>query len=527
MRNPDVIVVGSGHNGLIAGAYLAKSGQSVLVLEGNQRLGGGAITSEMVAPGFKHDWHSATHIVIQANPLLRNDELGLQSRFGLKYLHPDAIFSTIFDDHDHLITYGDVERTCESIARISPRDAEAYRSFARKSAALLPIMVHGMFVPPPPQGAFWAMLDGSAEGRALMQIMQRSMLDVVNEHFSHEKVKVHLLKFAAEMLVGPDEKGTGLFIFNMPGFVHAYPPGVPVGGSGALIDALARCLEHHGAELRTHARVARVLVDGGRARGVELEGGERIVARRAVIAQIHPWNLAPMVPELDADLLRTARATRTATLAVMAAHYALKEPPRLHADSAAERVALMNFAPASLERYLRIFDDVRYGDLPKDVIMAAHNNARWDESRAPNGGAALTTFGFGPFDLRLGGSAAWDDRKSEIAAYQRDLFARFCSNFEPRNILGTQFHTPLDMQRQSPTFQHGDVGGIGKFFHQIGGHRPTPELAQYAVPGADGLYLAGTFMHPPGGITGGGRATAIRVFQDLGLNFDRVCENGA
>jgi phytoene dehydrogenase-like protein len=173
---------------------------------------------------------------------------------------------------------------------------------------------------------------------------------------------------------------------------------------------------------------------------------------------------------------------------------------------------------------LRIFDDVRYGDLPKDVIMAAHNNARWDESRAPAGGASLTTFGFGPFHLRLGGSSAWDDRKSEIARYLRALFARFCSNFDDGNVLGEEFHTPLDMQRQSPTFQQGDVGGIGKSFYQIGGHRPTPELAQYAVPGAQGLYLAGTFMHPPGGITGGGRATAIRIFQDLEFDFDRVCE---
>lgn len=524
-RNYDVIVVGSGHNGLTAGAYLAKAGQSVLVLERNSLLGGGAVTGELVAPGFKHDWHSATHIVIQANPLLRHDELALKSRFGLRYAHPDAIFSTVFDDNDHLITYADVERTCESIARISAIDADAYRSFARRSAALLPIMVHGMFVPPPPQGAFWAMLDSSPEGRSLMQIMQRSMLEVVNEHFSHEKVKVHLLKFAAEMLVGPDEKGTGLFIFNMPGFVHTYPPGVPIGGSGALIDALVRCLEYHGAECRTRAPVARVLVEGGRARGVELEGGERIHAKRAVVAQIHPWNLADVVPGLDPGLLRTARATKTSVLAVMAAHYALKQSPKIHADGAAQRVALMNFAPASLERYLRIFDDVRYGDLPKDVIMAAHDNAQWDESRAPQGGAALTTFGFGPFRLRQGGSAAWDDRKTELAGYLRQSYARFCSNFDDENILGEQFHTPLDMQRYSPTFQNGDVGGVGKYFHQIGGHRPTPELAQYAVPGAEGLYLAGTFMHPPGGITGGGRATAVRIFEDLKLDFSRVIED--
>ena len=80
------------------------------------------------------------------------------------------------------------------------------------------------------------------------------------------------------------------------------------------------------------------------------------------------------------------------------------------------------------------------------------------------------------------------------------------------------------MARYSPTFQHGDAGGVGKFFFQIGGHRPTPDLAQYAVPGAEGLYLAGTFMHPPGGVTGGGRATAVRICEDLDIDFDGLCE---
>jgi phytoene dehydrogenase-like protein len=518
----DIVAVGSGHNGLVAAAYLAKSGKKVLVLERNEMLGGGVVTSEIAAPGFRHDWHSAVHVLIQANPLIRNDELELVAKFGLQYIYPDAIVSTVFDDGDHLITYTDLDRTCDGIARISARDAEAYRAFAQQSAALLPLIVQGMFVPPPPQGMFWALLDQSSEGRSLMHVMQKSMLDIVNEHFEHEKVKIHLMKCAAELLVGPDEKGTGALIFNMAGFAHRFPWGIPVGGSGALVDSLVKCLRHHGAEFRTGADVRRVLVSGGKVRGVQLADGEEIAAG-TVIGQIHPWLLGDIVENIDPAIAAGAKRTATAPYSLMSGMYALKEAPRFQAPAEAGRVALMNFAPASLERYLRVFDDLRYGDLPKSAVLALHDHSQWDSTRAPSGGGTLTATAFCPFELRDGGAAAWDMRKPDFARRLLQMVQTYCPNATDENLAGAAFLTPLDATRYSPTFQNGDVGGVSKAFHQIGGHRPTPELSQYAVPGAQGLYLAGTFMHPPGGVTGGGRATAVKICGDQGIDFDRLC----
>ncbi|MBD3759344.1 NAD(P)/FAD-dependent oxidoreductase [Rhizorhabdus sp.] len=518
----DVLAIGSGHNGLIAAAYLARAGKRVLVLERNPHLGGGCVTSEIAAPGFFHDWHSALHVLIQANPLIRDDELGLISQFGLEYIYPEGMYSTVFDDGDSLVTYRDLEKTCEAIARISPKDADAYRAFVAQSSAVLPLMLQGLFVPPAPQGAFWALLDQSTDGRALMHIMQKSMLDIVNDHFEHDKVKIHLMKCAAELLIEPDEKGTGAFIFNMAGFVHSFPWGIPKGGSRALVDALVRCLEAEGADIRADSPVEQVLVRDGKVHGVRLDGGE-VIPADIVIGQIHPWLLGAMVEDLDEGVAGRARNTKTSPYSLMSAFYAMAEVPQFDAPKEASYVAAMNFAPASLEAYLRVFDDLRYGDLPKSLTLGITNLAQFDPARAPDGGATLAVHAFAPCELR--GGADWDARKDDMRRHMDAVTAGICANFNADTLVGADFATPRDSTRHTPTFQAGDVGGIGKAFFQMGGHRPTPELSQYAVPGAEGLYLAGAFMHPPGGVTGGGRATAIRICDDLAIDFAAISEN--
>jgi phytoene dehydrogenase-like protein len=522
-ENYDFVVIGSGHNGLIAAAYLAKAGLKALILEANADFGGGVVTSDQIAPGFRHDMHSNSHQVIMANPLILNDELGLQSEYGLNYIRPEVQYSTIFNDQTSIVTYTDLDRSCESIAKISPRDADAYRRFTEMSLGILPLLTSGLFVPPMPQGPFWALLDQSSEGRLLMRYLQYSVLDVVKEWFENEKVIIHLLKLASEAMTSPEVKGTGLVVFTMPAFVHTYPGGLPEGGSGVLVDALIRCLEAHGADLRANSTVTKILVEGGTAVGVRLQDGEEIRAKRAVIGQIHPLLLERYFDDLDETVAGNAGRVQMAAFAIMAMHFALKEPPKYHAGGDGGQALLAGFAPSRLNEFRRIFDDFRYGTVASDPFATAMVHSQHDSSRAPAGQAALTLFGFGPFDLD-GDSANWDHRKEEMGNWLRHGYGSYVTNLTDDNIIAECFHTPLDVQRRSPSFQRGDVTGVGKYFHQIGGHRPTPELAQYTVPGIDKFYLAGTFMHPPGGVTGGGRATAIKICEELSIDFDSLTE---
>src|SRR5690348_8464527 len=132
MADADILVIGSGHNGLVAAAYLAVAGKRVLVLERNAWFGGGVVTRELTLPGFRHDQHSMAHIFIQANPLLRDDELGLKTKYGLKYVFPDPPISCLFEDGQTLSLYRDRERTGSEIAKLSQKDSVAYRRLSEQ-----------------------------------------------------------------------------------------------------------------------------------------------------------------------------------------------------------------------------------------------------------------------------------------------------------------------------------------------------------------------------------------------------------
>ncbi len=517
MTDADIIAIGSGHNGLVAAAYCAVAGKKVLVLERNPWFGGGVVTRELTQPGFFHDQHSMSHIFIQGNPLLLNDELGLKSRYGLQYLFPEKPMMSIFEDRRTLSLYRDGTRSLAEIGKFSARDAKTFADMQRQAAEWLPMIMSSLYTPPMPVGASHAMLDQSREGRAVWKIMQMSSHDVLTDLFESDEVRMHFARVAGENLVSPDEKATGIGAYVFLGFLERFGFGVPVGGSGALTAALIACIKDHGGQVIANASVREVTTSNGRATGVVLDDGTRYGARDAIIGAIHPHLLPEIVPTMDAQAATDARATLITDAACITIHAALSEPLKFKAEGA--DAVMVELMPDSYETLRRCFDELRYGQFMPVPLVGLGSLSQFDPSRVPEGKAILHAWDYVPFEREDGFS--WDETKGEYAERMTERMSRFIDNV-PDAIIQAHIDSPVDMERTSPSFMRGDLHGIATTTWQSGAHRPTPELGQYQVPGVERLYLVGPFQHPGGGVFGAGRASAQLLLEEIGIDFDDV-----
>ena len=518
----DVIVVGAGHNSLTAAGYLAKAGLHVGVFERNAWVGGGAVTREVTAPGFKHDMHATQHEFIMCNPLILQDELGLQKKFGLKYIQEPVRAGTMFPDGRTLLTHHDVENTAQEIAAFSRADADAYRAFAQKAIRMLPLLIQGLFSPPAPFGTFMAILDQSEEGRELTKDLLRSAYDVINELFENDQVKMHFMKYASEAMMAPEEQGTGLVVHMMMGLSALYPSCLPEGGSGELSHSLVRCIQHYGGDVMTECEVDRLLLSNDRAVGVKLKSGEEIRAKRGVLASVHPYLLDAFTGGKLPEKLKTAtRQVKLSNYSAFVTHYALKERPRFSTNI--DKAYIMEFMPETMAELRGVFDDLRYGRVPKQKTLAVIISTDLDPTRAPDGNAILWVYNFAPYNLADGGPERWDEIKQAVSDECLDELRKFTvSGLEPENIIAQHVESPLDLARSSPSYQGGDILAAGAYIYQFGAKRPVPELGDYTVPGISDLFLTGPFMHPGGGVIGGGRPTAITMFQKWGMDWDKM-----
>lgn len=521
MKEHDVVVIGAGHNGLIVAAYLAKAGLDVCVVEMQDMIGGCIITRELTLPGFKHDLAATMHMTIQANPLIHQDELGLKSRYGLTYIFPDPILAIVFPDDRALVVYRDINKTCESIAQFSTKDADAYLEFCKTSMQTARLAGVGMFSAPPTFGAMMSFLDASPEGREFIRTLFSSAQDIAEEWFESKEMRSAFGRWTSEEMIGPREYGTGFYVAGWPLF-HTWGIAMPVGGSGALSEALAACIRDNGGTIRLSSPVKQVKVEGGAAKGVVLDSGEEIRARKAVVSNVNVKQLflSMLGPENSPpEFQQGIRRLKHATFAPFMQHIALNDSPNYKAGGDVNKAAWVEISPYR-DELLRLYDDYSYG-VPNTGMPILACATLFDPSRAPEGKHTLYLYHFEPYNLRKKVASGWDEIRQEVADGILETARKHVTNLGEDNIVGRWIASPLDMEQVNPAIMEGDIGHIGAFLTQSFGNRPLPGWSQYRTP-VERLYMSGASTHPGPGVTGGGRATVKVIMEDMGIDFKKI-----
>ncbi|MFC1905328.1 phytoene desaturase family protein [Chloroflexota bacterium] len=535
-KQHDVVVIGGGHNALTLAGYLGKAGLDVCVVEFSDKVGGSTITRELVSPGFKHDWASHFHESIRGNPVIENDELGLQSKYGLKYLAPTGpIVTLVFPDNKALSIYSDMGKTCESIAQFSRRDAEAFPKYCEAGARLLRAAKIAIFSPPPSFGTFLSFLDSSDEGRDYLRVMLASPMDIAEEWFESEEIRLLLCLLAHPSDQSPLMKCGGLFGYAMSrlhSVGHALREedkaigsfgAIAEGGSGALADALAACIKDYGGTIITSAEVKSIKVENGEAKGVILANGEVIEAKKAVVSGVNVKQLfLDMLKsdELPAGFQDKVRRLTHAFFGSMKLLLALNESPKYKAGGDADNSYYLYIAPY-MEEYLEIYENFRRG-IPCTKMLHVSCFTLVDPTRAPDDKHSLQAFQFQPYNLPNGGAARWDEIKEEVGKGLLETIRSRTTNMQDENIIGTRVVSPADFVRANPAMINCDVNHIHMSLSQLYGNRPLPGWSHYKTP-LKKLYMTAASTHPGGGVSGAsGRIAAQVVMEDLGINFKKV-----
>ena len=518
----DAILIGGGHNGLVAAAYLARAGRKTLVLERRPVVGGAAVTEE-VFPGFKFSVFS--YVVSLLRPeIIRDLDL---PRHGLQILPLESTITPL-DNGDYLGSWADPDEARRELRRHSPHDADAMVVFGRlmhhMAMAVKPII--GM-VPPDPASLSPSDLKGMLKlgghfrslGRdrfhALHKLMTMSSADYLDEWFEFGPLKA--TKSASGIIgtfLGPRSPGSAYVLLHhymgeIDGAFRAW--GFQKGGTGGISDAIAGAARASGAEIRTDAAVERVLVRNGRAVGVALASGEEIAAD-VVVSGLDPRLTFTRLVDpglLPADLLDGVRRYkfRGSSGKVNLALAGLPDFKCLPGPGSHLRGAI-SISP-SVEYLERAYDDAKYGEFSRHPYMDIVIPSMIDPGMAPPGKHVMSVFvQYAPYHLNGG----WTDAKREAFgdAVVKTL-ARYAPNIESL-ILHRQVLTPADIERITG-LSEGNIFQGELALQQLFFLRPVPAWAKYRTP-IRGYWQCGAGTHPGGGIMGAsGRLAAVEILR--------------
>lgn len=505
MTDPDVVVVGSGPNGLVAANMMARRGFRVLVLEANARRPGGALGSEeLTRPGFVHDVGAAFFPFARSSPAFRELEL---ERTGLEWHR--APFESCHPALDG--SYACIARDAELAAQHfgSLEDGVAWRKLVQFHSNIEPELLALLLGPFPSLGAAWQL--GLTSLGKLGWYFARSAGSLARLLFRSEAARRVLPSLGLHVDVGPEDWfGSAVsYVLGMTAATGGYA--VPRGGAQNVSNALVTRLEEYGGRLRLGAPVAKILVHGGRARGVRLANGEEVTARLGVMADTAAPALYLRL--LDAEhvpswLVRKMRNFRQG-FGTFKVDFALSsEIPWTTPEARQSAVVHVSESLADLGRFTA---EIRAGEVPRDPYLVLGQQSLFDRFRAPPGQHTLYCYTHVPSEIAGGWQAARESFADRISERIEGLAPGFRAS-----VLERRISAPPDLEASNANLIGGDLGGGSNAWHQQLLFRPVFPYFRYRTP-VKGLYLCSSYTHPGGGVHGmcGYNAAGVAA-RDLG-----------
>lgn len=516
----DIIIIGGGSNGLTCAAYLAKAGQKVLVLERREFVGGGCVTEELTLPGFRHNPHSCMHIWIHLGPVYTDLEL---EKHGAKYVFPEVQYAAVFPDGRCLVLYRDLERTMKEVARFSPRDARTYRDFCEGYRGLVDGSRTFLYSAPNAPWLGWSAMMETPDGAELVKTQLTSTRSAVYDLFESPEVRAWILLFMNQ--TGTDDlPGSGTFLPPLLPIVHhTAGVGCAVGGSSVTAEALARVVVANKGTVLRNAHVARILLNGQRAVGVELADGTRFTARKAVATNVEPkQTFLNMIGEdkLDPFFVRQVKRFRPDEFTLFTPHFALNAAPRWKSADFNPDVLkswTVGIMPQNGDdAYQQLWADIRTRKASTAYLPMAIMPTLVDPTQAPPGKHTMLLWQPAVYQLAEG-AEHWDAIKEDYAWQLHDFVTQFAPNMTRDNVLKMAVDSPVDIERRNISMWHASLMGGERAQDQLTIFRPFYGYAPYRTP-LEGLYMCGPSTHPEGGLSGAcGHNAAEAIADDLNL----------
>ncbi len=521
-KHYDIIIIGSGPNGLAAGAYLSKAGQKVLILEKRFEAGGGLATEQVTLPDFFHNTHAMFHMMVDYAPVY--EDLEFEKRWEVTHIFPEVQSAMPLPDGRSICLYQDVEKTCVSIAQFSQKDANSYRDMHKKYDEMMKeILGPQTYVPMEPAPIMAAKMEETDLGRELSELSEKTPQEIVYELYENEHVRTMMLYQCCHWALDYQQSGVSymvpIYLNRMVNYRLA------AGGSHRVSNALCKSIFDSQGLILTSVDIRKIIMENGEAKGVEIHDGTQYIADKAIISTIDPHQtFLDYVGEenLESDFTDMIKAYQWEKWSLLQLQMALAEPPDF---TAAQNNPDVNKAFLYVLGYDNIdiltgqFDAIAEGKMPDNAGCNICFPSVHDPFQAPPGMANATMSQMAPYDLADGGKDKWLNHKfkKEIVEKQITLLQKYAPNITRDKVLYDYLATPADIQNKFANMVKGGYKQGAYHPLQMGYLRPNQDCSHYRTP-VKNLYVGGASVAPGGMVIWGpGYNCANAVAEDYSI----------